>query len=384
VGHFPGVSAADLLSEGDCTLAGTSHLARKVTDINASQPTLHTAIVLQGGGALGAYEYGVLKALYEQRPNFQPIAVTGVSIGALTATVLGGAKGDPIDALEDLWHDRLVVPRGPGSGILPSGLEQYWSYWGNPGMFAVRRDLWQGPLGVDSYYDTAPLRRTLTDLVDPAKLASDPPRVIVGATELSSGEMEYFDSFSPRGLTFDHVVASCSLPPAFPATKVDGKYYWDGGLFSNLPLEPAINALEDAADGDRSAVRELIVVELFPMDAAIPRTMPEVNQRMKQLQYTSRLRLDRRFFGEINRLVDLAEDLEQVLPPDSPIRTNPAFEELRSHRKVNRFSVVTTSLPPELSHASDFTRASIEARIEAGYCDAQAQGVCHPADRTVA
>lgn len=345
------------------------------------QPTPHTAIVLQGGGALGAYEYGVLKALYEQRPDFQPVAVTGVSIGALTATVLGGAKGNPIDTLEELWLDRLVVPRGPGSGIFPAEVEQHWSLWGNPGMYALRRDLWQGPLGVDSYYDTAPLRRTLADLVDPAKLATDPPRVIVGATDLATAEMEYFDSSSPRGLTFDHVVASCSLPPAFPATEVDGRHYWDGGLFSNLPLEPAINALEEAADGDRAAIRELIVIELFPMAGEIPRTLPEVNQRMKQLQYTSRLRLDRRFFREIDQLVDLAEDLEQLLPPDSSIRDNPAYQELRSHRKINRVSVVTTSLPPELSQAADFTRESIEARIAAGYRDVQAQGVCDPSPK---
>lgn len=348
------------------------------TPIPDSQSTPHTAIVLQGGGALGAYEFGVLKALFEQRPDFAPIAVTGVSIGALTAAVLAGAKGDPIEALAELWLERLVVPRGVGSGVFPAEVEQWWSLWGNPGMYAPRGDLWLGPLAVDSYYDTGPLRRTLADLVDPAKLAGGRPRVIVGATNLATAEQEFFDTAAPGGLTFDHVIASCSLPPAFAATEIDGQHYWDGGLFSNLPLEPAINALEEAADGDRAAVRELIVVELFPMNAPIPRTLPAVLQRMKQLQYTSRLRLDQRFFREIDHLVDLAAELETLLPADSPIRDNPAYAELRAHRKIDRVRVVTTSLPDELSRATDFTRASIEARIEAGYRDAQDQGVCRP------
>ena len=78
-----------------------------------------TAIVLQGGGALGAYEYGVLKALYEQRPGFEPVAVTGISIGAITAAVLGGAKGDPIAALDDLWRNRLTVRPPRPLGWLP-------------------------------------------------------------------------------------------------------------------------------------------------------------------------------------------------------------------------------------------------------------------------
>ena len=109
--------------------------------------------------------------------------------------------------------------------------------------------------------------------MDPAILNDEQTRVFVGATQICTGEIEFFDSRRPGGLTFEHVVASGSLPPGFPMTEIEGEWYWDGGLFSNTPLSPAINALEEAANGDPSAVRELIVVELFPMNAPIPRTM---------------------------------------------------------------------------------------------------------------
>ena len=148
------------------------------------------------------------------------------------------------------------------------------------------------PWTLTNIYDTAPLRQTLTDLVDLEKLNDEQPRVIVGATNVATAQIEFFDHRRPGGLTFEHVAASGSLPPSFPMTQIDGEQYWDGGLFSNTPLGPAINALEQAAGGDRAAVRELIVVELFPMNAPMPRTFTDVLQRMVQLQYTSRLTLD--------------------------------------------------------------------------------------------
>src|SRR5690349_24499974 len=96
---------------------------------------VQTAIVLQGGGALGAYEYGVLKALYEQRPGFRPVAVAGISIGAITAAVLGGAQGNPISALDRLWRDKLTVSPPLPIPWLPSQIDQSLAVLGNPGMY---------------------------------------------------------------------------------------------------------------------------------------------------------------------------------------------------------------------------------------------------------
>jgi len=121
--------------------------------------------------------------------------------------------------------------------------------------------------------------------------------------------------------------------------------------------------------------RELIVIELFPMSAPIPTNMQDVVQRMIQLQYTSRLALDERFFSKIDSFVDLMAKIDEVLPDGSDIRDDATYQRLRAYRKINHFNVVTSSLPAELSNASDFSRSSIEARIEAGYQDAVAQGI---------
>jgi NTE family protein len=341
----------------------------------AKDREVHTAIVLQGGGALGAYEFGVLTALYEQRPGFQPAAVAGISIGAITAAVLGGAKGDPIEALDTLWRDKLTVVPPVPAPWLPIQVDRSLATLGNPGMYQLQAGLFTAPWLLTSVYDTTPLRLTLADLVDPHRLAGETPRVIVGAINVGTGEMEYFDRDRPEGLTFEHVAASGSLPPSFPMTPIVDDWYWDGGLFSNTPLSPAINALEASAGGDREVVRELVVVELFPMKAAVPRTFGEVLQRMVQLQYTSRLTLDAELFAKVGRIVDLIGQVERELPETSTVRSDPLFARLRAHRRIDHLNVITSNLPPELSNASDFSRTSIEARIQAGYNDAIAQGI---------
>src|SRR3954452_10667313 len=303
---------------------------------------VHTAVVLQGGGALGAYEYGVLRALYEQRPGFRPVAVAGISIGAITAAVVGGARTDPVSALDRLWREKLTVSPPLPFGWIPPQIDQSLAVLGNPGMYRLQPALLTAPWSVTSVYDTEPLRQTLAELVDPGTLNDEATRVFVGATNVGSGQMEFFDSRRPGGLTFEHVAASGSLPPGFPMTRIDGASYWDGGLFSNTPLSPAINALELAAGGDRAAVRELIVVELFPMSAPVPRTMQGVFQRMVQLQYTSRLKVDEKFFGKIDRFVDLMAKVDEELPEASDIRNDPTFVALRGYRKINHFNVVTS------------------------------------------
>jgi len=337
---------------------------------------VHTAIVLQGGGALGAYEYGVLKALYERRPGLQPVAVTGISIGAVTAAVLGGAKGDPIQALDTMWREKFTVSAGVP---LPKLIDRSLAALGDPGMYRLdAKQLIQmvlAPWSLTNIYDTGPLRKTLAELVDMDKLNGEQPRVVVGATNIETAEIEFFDHRRPGGLTFEHVAASGSLPPGFPMTQIDGGHYWDGGLFSNTPLSPAINALEEAGGGDPDAVRELIVIELFPMNAPVPDSMIDVLNRMVQLQYTSRLTLDKHFFDKVDGFVDLIAKIETVLPANSTIRNDPQYKEMLAYRKINHFNVVTSTIPASLAAAADFSRSSIEARIEAGYDDAVKQGI---------
>src|SRR3712207_5805207 len=111
------------------------------------------------------------------------------------------------------------------------------------------------------------------------------------------------------------------------------------------------------------------------MRAPIPRNLEEVRQRRIQLQYTSRLTLDEKFFGKINELVDLIAQADRELPPDSPLKGNTTYQSLLKHRKINHFSVVTSTLSADLSDPLDFSRSTIEERIECGYKDALRQGI---------
>ena len=354
-----------------------------------------TAIVLQGGGALGAYELGVLKALYETRPGFKPSVVTGISIGAITAAVLGGAKGDPIQTLDRLWREKLTVepPLPPGfqstyQAFVPKIFQQSLAVMGNPGMYQPRFDHFYEPWRRTSFYDTTPLRRTLAELVDLNKLNSGEIRVAVGAINVATSDIKYFDNVKDEDdpddkgwLSLEDVVASGSLPPAFPMTKVDGNCWWDGGLFENTALSPAINRLEK---GDKDK-RELVVVELIPRQSPIPENMPDVWNRMTQLRYTNRLQLDGTLFKRYNSYIGLIEEIDDSLDEDHPIRQTEGYKQLRKYKRIHAASVIRAHLPPELMRAGDFSRVSIEARIEAGYRDAIKQNIEEytPAEREV-
>jgi NTE family protein len=351
-----------------------------------------TAIILQGGGALGAYELGVLKALYETRPGFKPAIVTGISIGAITAAVLAGAKGDPIQTLDRLWREKLtVVPTLPFfpsayqqflSTLVPDELEKHLSAWGNPGMYRPRLDYAYAPWRRTSIYDLAPLRETLDELVDLDRLNYGGIRVAVGAIDVGTSEIKYFDNDEKKPLSFKHVMASGSLPPGFPMTKVEGESYWDGGLFENTPLSPALNLLEDL---DKQK-RELVVVELFPRQSPIPDDMADVVNRMLQLRYTNRLKLDAKFFEKFNNYIELVEEINKTGEEGDAIRKTKGYKDLQRYKRIDAASVILAQLPPELSNASDFSKASIEERIDAGYRDAIAQkiGEYTPAEEEVA
>ena len=352
-----------------------------VTD--ADHP-VRTAIVLQGGGALGAYEYGVLKALYKMRPDFRPAVVSGVSIGAITAAVLCGSRDSPMGALEQLWTEKLRVPSLLPFKRVPRSLYEVLdlflnpAVFFNPGMYGPNFRLLVKPLAATSLYDIEPLRRTLTDLIELNKLnAREGTRVILAAAEVQTAALRFFDNRG-GGLTIDKIIACASLPPGLPMTSVDRKWYWDGGLLSNPPLSPAINALEECKRQNEDVDLELIAIELFPRNTAAPQNMLAVAQRMIQLMLASRLDLDKKFFRKIDDLVDLMAEIDRALPKGAVVRKNPLYRKLADHRKIRYFKVVTASLPAELSNAADFSIEAIKERIDIGYNDAVKQGIERP------
>ncbi len=337
------------------------------------------ALVLQGGGALGAYAYGVIKALYEQ-PDFSLDVVTGVSIGAINAAILVGARGDPIKALDELWRERLAVKNWP---FMPSVFERYSSLLVNPAMYWIRPSYVYTPLLAPfletSIYDTTALRRTLDNLIDFKQLNDNKIHLVMSAVDIETGEVMYFDNQGEVPLSTEHILASGGLAPGFPMTNIknhrtgEERWYWDGGFSSNLPLAKAIDLLEQLDPDNPDVERELIVIELFPMRSKVPTNLIEVQDRVIQLFFSSKLILDEQLFEKMNDFVDLIRQIDQALPPESTLRQHPGYRELNRHRKIDSFLVLTSTTPGATSGASDFSQATIERRITSGYHDALTQ-----------
>jgi NTE family protein len=324
-----------------------SHLAR-------------SALVLQGGGALGAYELGAARALYED-DDFAPDVIAGVSIGAIAAVLLARpARGlKPLEALEAFWQ-KVAVP----GLLLPPPLRQYASVLGNPNFFVPRLDYFALPTWTN-IYDTAPLRHTLEQLVDLDALAdrNAAPELLVSATDVEEGQIKYFYS-REHGLSLDHIVASGSLPPSFPMTVIDGKSYWDGGLFDNTPLGAVLKGLDRAVGVDRT----IYVVNLFPNKAPIPRTMLEVTERIQNLQFANKTFEDVKMLRRIDEVAALMEALEN-LPEGNPLKDNPAYEAVEKRGYVRVPRIISITRPEQVGgfDGSDFSPETIQERADEGY-----------------
>lgn len=348
-----------------------------------------TAISLQGGGARGAYEYGVLKALYTYRGSaFSPRVVTGVSIGAVNAALLVGAKGDPLAALDTLWRERFCValPTAPwlssGDFFLRSGLsnpfadwlEQIFSIFGNPGMYSVKPEFlflpWLALWQANSIYDTALLKKTLAEFIDLEKLnCPEKTRLIITAVDVQSGRQIRFDN-AKMTLTLDHIIASGSFPVTFPMVTIGGNAYWDGGIFTNLPVGEAVNALEQIEPDRADLEREIILVSLHRAAGPLPKTLPEASDRFYNLLFSGKFALDRKLYSKYSAFVDAVRQIDKTLPAESPIRNHEGYKDLMRHRKIDRITIIGEEGTSAVGSGSDFSRKTLLARIEAGIRDA--------------
>src|ERR1700733_5584377 len=245
-------------------------------------------LVLQGGGALGSYQAGAYQALC--RHDFEPEWVAGISIGAINAAIIAG--NDPekrVARLKEFWEQCAApVPWNPilksdrGRTVFNEASAALIATFGVPGFFAPRippAPLWpQGSPQSLSYYDTAPLRKTLERLVDFDRINDLKTRLSVGAVGVTSGNFCYFDNveFKKLGKTIgpEHIMASGALPPGFPSIEIDGEHFWDGGIASNTPLDYVL---------DEETVRDLLIfqVDLFSARGLLPQTMLEAAEREK-------------------------------------------------------------------------------------------------------
>ena len=329
----------------------------------SSRP-LEIGVVLQGGGALGAYECGAMNALLELMDEFAADGheivlkvVTGVSIGSINAACVVGAKNgtDARARLDALWDD-LTLQAPP---FWFSAAQRDLAYFGLPGFYTPRPDFWTAPTWT-YVYDTRPLLATLARHVDFAALNASETALVVTAVEVVTGELRPFASkvigkvpatkIEPR-----HVLASGSLPPAFPWTEIDGMPYWDGGIVDNTPLGLAI----DAFSADPDVERMLVVMNLYPLRARLPRNLAGVEDRMHELRYGSRMRQDHDTARRINALVETVEDLAALVAPEAlDDRLRARLDEARRYKVVDAivnvdFQDPAVTLVPAAQTAAD-------------------------------
>jgi predicted acylesterase/phospholipase RssA len=319
-----------------------------------------TALVLQGGGALGAFEFGALKRLYQQ-PDFAPDIVSGVSIGAVNAACIVGGRNTPINTLTHIWG-RFAI-QSPGA--LPDFLQRAMSLWGNPHFFNMRSDYLAAPFWT-SFYNTTPLRRVLLESIDFDKLNHSPTKIILSATNVQTGQIELFDNHhQEKPLTVDHLLASCSLPPTFPATKINGKTYWDGGLFNNTPLAPVIERM----DPDPDSPKQIYVINLFPNQGRLPENMFDVFDRMIEMIFSNKLVNDIETARKVDEFVEAMNYIDTHLSPAArkKIRAMPGYKRLASYKLIKNITLITDTEPETASGPLDFSQKAIRRRTAAGY-----------------
>jgi NTE family protein len=329
-------------------------------------------LVLQGGGALGSYQAGVYEALASS--EYTPDWVAGISIGAINAAIIAGnAPEDRVSRLRSFW-EAITAPTvlwPQASGIL--GAWQRWAgatmavAFGQPGFFSPHHHGWQISDQRLSYYSTSALKATLERLVDFDRINSGKEmRLSVGAVNLETGDFAYFDS---RDMTIrpEHVMASGALPPGFPPIEIDGEQYWDGGLFSNTPLQYMVDYYPRRS-------RVIFQVDLFPARARRrPANLDEVHEREKDIRYSSRTRLATDMLRQRHDIRHAINELHKLLPPE--IASSEQARRLSEHGCVTTMDVVQLIYRPDDPQGSlkdfEFSRPTMELRWQQGLADSR-------------
>ncbi len=328
-------------------------------------------VVFQGGGALGAYQGGVYQALHEA--EIEPDWVIGTSIGAINGAIIAGnAFAQRLDRLREFW-DRMERKMPWSFAPVPMAVNNIAAqmmtiFGGIGGYFAPNRALafgLQASVGAEQagFYTIDALHETLTGMIDFTRINSSQPRLTVGAVNVRSGDMHYFDS-RKMPLMLEHVLASGALPPAFPAIRIDGDPYWDGGIYSNTPIETVF---------DDYPRRDSIVfaVQMWHAAGPEPESIWQVLNRQKDIQYASRADSHIMRQGHIHHLRHVVRELVRLMPEAQ--REIPEVKEMAGDG-CGTFMHIVRLKAPRLDHEDhlrdiDFSSVGIHARWQAGYTD---------------
>lgn len=337
------------------------------------------ALVLQGGGALGAYQAGVYERMLEG--GIEPTWIAGISIGAINSAIIAGnARENRVARLREFWE--LVSNAGDNA------LANYWSSFalgdyarswfnqvsagsaltqGVPGFFEPRMPppylSWNGG-GATSYYDTTPLRGTLERLVDFDRINARETRLSIGSVNVRTGNFAYFDNATDE-IGAEHIMASGALPPGFDAIEIDGEFYWDGGMVSNTPLDWVLSA--------RSGLDTLVLqVDLWSARGELPRDLPSVAVRMKEIQFSSRSRSATEAFRKVEKMRTAFNELLAQLPAELAATPQARMlAELSDPALYNIVELVYRSPTYEgQSKDFEFSAQTMQEHWRAGYVDA--------------
>jgi NTE family protein len=302
-------------------------------------------LVLQGGGALGSYQAGAYQALCHH--DFEPEWVAGISIGAINAAIIAGnPREERVGRLKEFWETvsspvswNPVVKGDRARSLFNETSAALIATFGVPGFFTPRippAPLWpQGSPQSQSYYDTAPLKKTLERLVDFDRINDLQCRLSVGAVSVTTGNFKYFDNFEfsklGKKIGPEHIMASGALPPGFPSVEIEGEHFWDGGIASNTPLDYVL---------DESVRNDLLIfqVDLFSARGPLPVSLLEAAEREKDIRFSSRTRMNTDKNKQIHNARKAVRDLIGKLPEH--LQHDPSAEFLREAAKENTVTVV--------------------------------------------
>ncbi len=356
------------------------HASLRNNHVNRQRPPFECiALLLQGGGALGAYQAGVYQALAEA--NLHPDWVAGISIGAINAALIAGNPPEQrVDKLRAFWETVTENPLGLPYIPLPQIMDARTRalinqtyvmgtlLFGAPGFFKPR--LLPPPLFPHSdpenlsFCDVRALKSTLERLVDFDRINAREMRFSVGATNIKTGNFIYFDN-ATMAITPAHVIASGSLPPGFPATEIDGEYYWDGGLVSNTPMQWVLDA------GPRQDTLAF-QIDLWNARGELPRDLAHMTMRQTAIHYSSRTRAGTDQFRKVQGFRRATAKLLAMLP--ETLRRTPEAELLAQEADEKVYNIIQMIYRAKKYEGNsmdhEFSRSTMEEHWQAGHEDA--------------
>lgn len=328
-------------------------------------------LVMQGGGAPGAYQGGVYQALHEA--GIEPDWVIGTSIGAINGSIIAGNPvARRLERLQEFWSRVGRQAAGPWDAIAPHFANMANNLTtllaGVPGFFLPNTALAWGvdaQVGIEqaALYSIDPLRKLLPSLIDFELVNSGKPRFTLGLVGVRSGEMRYFDSRSET-IGLDHILGSSAIPPSFPAVRIDGEAFWDGGIYSNTPVEAVFDD-----NPRRSSV--VFAVQIWHARGLEPESVSQVMMRQKDIIFGSRSKSHIKRQAQIHHMRHVVRELVDMLPEDQ--RNSPKVKELADFGCGTVMHLLEINAQPldgeSNSRDFDFSQAAIHARWEAGYAD---------------